>query len=296
MNRENQLINFFFRAITFRLFKWLYAYNVDRLNDGYPPMYVYPRDIAGWATVAWGVWERWNIESSNYLINKFLNLSSQQATGGGRPVLGLDIGANLGIYTLNLAKKFDKFVAVEASPVVSKVLEANILTNQLDDRVDLQVIALGDDEKIHEMNVNLSSSGLSSFQAETKGNIKKVKIQMHRGDTVLDNHYPNYRLAYIKCDVEGYELNVMKGLKKWLQKDFPLIQIEHDGRKPESAEVLKFLNSLGYRYMYAREGLIPRYLRPVFGSVGIWPKLVRIENVKPRFYQAIWLSNIDINT
>lgn len=294
MGKLQRLFELFLRATTFRLFRRLYSYYARHLNAGYPPMYVYPRDTAGWATVAWGVWERWNIESSSYLINKFLSLSSQQVTLSKRPVLGLDIGANLGIYTLNLAKKFDKLVAVEASPVVSKVLQANILTNQLDDKVDLQVIALGDDERIHEMNVNLSSSGLSSFQAETKGNIKKVQIQMHRGDNVLDTHYPNYRLAFIKCDVEGYELNVMKGLKNWLQKDFPLIQIEHDGRKPESAEVLKFLNSLGYRYMYAREGLIPRLLRPVFGTVGIWPKLVRIDNVESRFYQAIWLSNIDI--
>ena len=291
MTKLNNFVEVFFRAVTYRLFRSMYAYYIKYFSSGYPAMYVYPRDTAGWATISYGVWERWNIESSVVLIEKLSKLSEYQKIKNSRPTLALDVGANLGIYTINLAKKFDKLVAVEASPIVSKVLEANILTNQLEENVDLKVIALGDDEKAHEMNVNLSSSGLSSFQAVTTGKIKKVRIQMYRGDTLLKANYPDHCLTFIKCDVEGYELNVMRGLKNRLQQDFPLIQIEHDGRNPQAAEVLQFLHSLGYHHMYARDGIIPRYLRPLFGSLGIWPKLVKITNVKPRFYQAIWLSD-----
>lgn len=289
-----KFLNLLFRVVTFWLFRRVYRYYVKHLNGGYPAMYVYPRDTAGLATIVWGVWERWNIETAKDLIVKHQAIEAGKVAKKHTKTMALDIGANVGIYTLNLADKFDKLVSVEASPIVSKVLEANVLTNQLDGKVDIRVIALGSDNEEHIMNVNLSSSGLSSFEVLPNGNIKQVSIQMHQGDSVLDTYYSDFHLAFIKCDVEGYELNVMQGLKRWLKRDLPLIQIEHDGRSTKSSEVIAYLQSLGYQHIYAREGEFPRLIRPFLGAIGYWPRLVKIDKVKPKFYQAIWLSESDL--
>jgi hypothetical protein len=256
-------------------------------------MYVYPRDTAGVATVVWGVWERWNIETARKLIKKHMDLISH-ISNKKEKTIALDIGANLGIYALNLANNFEKLLAVEASPIVSKVLEANVLTNKLEDKIDINVLAFGDKDGEQIMNINLSSSGLSSFEEILGENIKKIPIKMYRGDTIISNNYSSFSLMFIKCDVEGYELDVLKGLNESIKKDFPLIQIEHDGKNSKSLEVINFLQSLGYKYLYARESKVPSPIQSILGSVGFWPKLIMINKVKPKFYQAIWLSTIDL--
>lgn len=156
-------------------------------------MFIFPRDTAGWATVTWGVWERWNIEVAKELINKYLRLihaSTERMPNNEN--LALDIDANVGIYTVNLASEFDKLVEIEASPIVSKVLEANVATNQLERLVDIRVIALGNDELMHNMHINLDSSGLSSFETVTEGAKKETAIQMHRGDVILNENYNSF--------------------------------------------------------------------------------------------------------
>ena len=288
--KKQRLINFIFRVLTSWIFRKLYAYYIEHMNGGYKPMYIYPRDTAGFAPVSWGVWERWNIEAAILLIDKHFQLNPS----AGKPFLALDVGANVGIYTVNLALKFDKLVAIEASPIVSKVLEANVLTNQLEHLVDVRAIAIGNDELIHTLHINLKSSGLSSFVTVTKGVTKETAIQMHRGDVILNENYNSYRLTFVKCDVEGYELNALKGLDGWLNRDHPLIQIEHDARLENSKVVLSYLKLIGYEFMYVREGGIPRIFRPILATAGLWPNLKQISRIENRFYQAIWLSKVDL--
>ena len=88
--------------------------------------------------------------------------------------------------------------------------------------------------------------------------------------------------------------NRYSAVNESIKKDFPLIQIEHDGKNSKSLEVINFLQSLGYKYFYARESKVPSPIQSILGSVGFWPKLIMINKVKPKFYQAIWLSTIDL--
>ena len=99
-------------------------------------------------------------------------------------------------------------------------------------------------------------------------------------NTIISNNYSSFSLMFIKCDVEGYELDVLKGLNESIKKDFPLIQIEHDGKNSKSLEVINFLQSLGYKYLYARETKVPSPIQSILGSVGFWPKLIMINKVK----------------
>ena len=127
-----------FRALTFFIFRKIHG-SYTKIKHTFKPMYVSPYDTAGFATIVWGVWERWNIEVARKLI-----LQNNKKFANNKKNLFIDVGANLGIYSLNLAKDYcDKVLSIEASPVVIKVLEANVLSNSLDDFVDIKNIGFG---------------------------------------------------------------------------------------------------------------------------------------------------------
>lgn len=70
------------------------------------------------------------------------------------------------------------------------------------------------------------------------------------------------RLDFIKIDVEGYELSVLKGAKKYIKKYRPvmLIELNDDTFKRSGirrGEIFKFLDKFGYRYenIYKDQGI-----------------------------------------
>ena len=52
------------------------------------------------------------------------------------------------------------------------------------------------------------------------------------------------KIDYIKCDIEGYELNVFQEIKPLLEKHLPYIQIEIAEKNLD--EMSRLFNSLGY--------------------------------------------------
>jgi hypothetical protein len=57
------------------------------------------------------------------------------------------------------------------------------------------------------------------------------------------------RVSFLKCDVEGHELNVFRGAEQLLRRDRPVLLFEceqrHHGGRPIS-EVFTYLEGLGY--------------------------------------------------
>jgi hypothetical protein len=68
------------------------------------------------------------------------------------------------------------------------------------------------------------------------------------------------RVGFIKIDVEGHELSVLKGARELLQRDKPnlLIEIDLTGHSEEGFnEVFNFLYALGYEsFVYQNKALI----------------------------------------
>lgn len=68
-----------------------------------------------------------------------------------------------------------------------------------------------------------------------------LEIQTEIGDTMdLKN------IGFIKMDVEGHELNVLKGLRETLIREKPVLFIEIHMTEPTSNETFLFIKSLGY--------------------------------------------------
>jgi FkbM family methyltransferase len=56
------------------------------------------------------------------------------------------------------------------------------------------------------------------------------------------------RVAFIKIDVQGHELEVLLGASKTLVQDFPAVLVEFDNREStkKSIQILSFMKTMGY--------------------------------------------------
>jgi FkbM family methyltransferase len=166
-----------------------------------------------------------------------------------------DIGANIGAISMPLLKKFNNLEAVlfEPSAEVAGRLIRNLAHNpDLYSRVTILTIALSDSEGINNFHVSNETfnSGVSGLGYSENRYKFAVGVQTYTGDSLVESKkFAPPQL--IKIDVEGYELEVFKGLKNTLSKYHPIIIFEHSvyrlkERNQPIDTVTKFLETLGY--------------------------------------------------
>lgn len=134
-----------------------------------------------------------------------------------------DIGANIGIFSLYTAiKKENKVLAIEPSAESYANLNANIRLNGLDKHIQALCFAGSDQTGLLDLFMKDSSSGASHNSAgsnanqfgefEVNGLQAVVAITLDSLSEIPGMPYPNH----IKLDIDGQELNVLKGATKIL--------------------------------------------------------------------------------
>ena len=170
----------------------------------------------------------------------------------------IDIGANAGVQTLQFANKFknSKIFAIEPTDYAFQKMLKNIkLNTKLGDRiVPIQAYLTC---KLN----NLPSSVYSSWNVDSNEDqhlkhqgIKKSTnnaIAISIDEIVLENEIKD--VSFIKLDVDGPELDVLKSGKKFLLKNKPPIFMElAPYLYPEFGynylDLIFFINNLGYEY------------------------------------------------
>lgn len=176
-----------------------------------------------------------------------------------------DIGANTGYYGV-LAAFFGKgkIKTFSFEPVKEHVeaLQQTVFMNRLENLLTIFSFALGEKKSVMEM--NLAGSG-STLKQEFLGHDKSPKIQIPVNK--LDEIFELEKLPkpdFIKIDVEGAELQVLKGAKSVIEKSFPVIWYEsafsikaRNFNNSEFFEVQKFLESLNYKIYSSEEPGMP---------------------------------------
>lgn len=122
----------------------------------------------------------------------------------------IDVGANLGHYTM-LASGVCRSKTIAIEPIASTLvkLKKNIELNNLQEKVTLLNIGIGDKNEILNFTTNKTvMNSVSLVESNTT-----VKIEVKTLDTVLKNINP----TFIKIDVEGYEYKVLKGAANTLK-------------------------------------------------------------------------------
>ena len=144
----------------------------------------------------------------------------------------IDIGANIGTTTLNLAKKVGsggEVYSFEPSPYNYRHASQNISLNDFGN-IKLINQGLGNEKTTAFLyNVNTNNRGMNRLLKENGQNnsYEKASVEI---DT-LDNSMINFSIpppSFIKIDVEGYEFNVLLGGKETILKHKPALFIELD--------------------------------------------------------------------
>lgn len=149
----------------------------------------------------------------------------------------LDIGANLGNHTVFFAKECGakKVYAFEPTRKTFQILEENIRINNLNSIVVAMNIALGEKDTKANVIVNTKDAGSNHVEENIDGNVIM---------NTLDGLSLSDKIDFIKIDVEGFELEVLKGAKETIAKDHPDIFIEIFNKNYDKVHDL--LTQMGY--------------------------------------------------
>ena len=138
-----------------------------------------------------------------------------------------DCGSNFGFYSLYLASlnENNQVIAFEASPKTYQELKKNIEENEFKN-IQCHNLALTNNENqtltFFESSNDWESSLIeSNFNDKTKTIISSAKL-----DSFEDRIEKKNQHIVIKLDVEGYEMQVLDGAKKIIEKYSPIIILE----------------------------------------------------------------------
>jgi FkbM family methyltransferase len=164
----------------------------------------------------------------------------------------LDIGANVGSYTLYAAWKGHRVLALEPDALNFALLNLNIADNHMNDRVMAYPIAMHNRSMIAELNMSTLAWGgaHNSFERALDEDANCMNVLYRQGGVGMrldefveqTGAVPNY----LKIDVDGNEFCVLQGAPRTLAA--PMLRgvlVELSEGHPEYAQSLKLLNEAG---------------------------------------------------
>ncbi|HEX8617632.1 MAG TPA: FkbM family methyltransferase, partial [Thermoanaerobaculia bacterium] len=148
----------------------------------------------------------------------------------GRGAALLDVGANIGIISIPFARKSSaSVVAVEAVPDNVARLRTNIELNALDELVQVVPFALGATAGTVQIQVE---GDLNPGEGSGTANILpdgstyecvRQEIVVRTLDELVESGELRARCSVVKIDTDGYDLKVLQGATRFLQRDRPVI-------------------------------------------------------------------------
>jgi len=165
----------------------------------------------------------------------------------------IDIGAHVGTYAWTCGKKARHTYAFECSPKTFCYLAANVALQGLEERISVYPFAIGSSEGKSSYYIRSEDGGGNGVQylSEADNERDSLIVQMRTLDSF------NLRnIGFIKIDVEGFELEVLKGAEETLSRNgYPKILFECWGEWKEAegvpakklkAELFLYLEQIGY--------------------------------------------------
>lgn len=162
----------------------------------------------------------------------------------------VDVGSNIGYYTLRLAKAVGqkgKVISIEPDPDSYEILTKNCKLNNLK-TIELHNLAIGD----HNGSVKLFRAETHSGQSSLDSNLETSKNSVSVNLSTLDELLEKLSIIdWMKIDVEGSELNVLHGSQKTLLKTKKILieihepQLRKQNQKPE--QIINILKNSGFK-------------------------------------------------
>jgi FkbM family methyltransferase len=168
-----------------------------------------------------------------------------------RDAAALDIGAWWGPWTYWLSRSAASVHTFEPVPYIAEFLRSVSKPN-----VTVHNLALGDradSATLHVPSGGSGSEGRSTLHDAPFANAKDITVAV----MPLDEVQLPERIGFMKIDVEGHEMQVLKGAVATINKYKPnlLVEVEsHNDRQTRVEDVVGFLRELGYEASFLRKG------------------------------------------
>lgn len=199
--------------------------------------------------------------SEDYIENKIRfrkmffedDLLEYLAVRGPRGGVFIDIGANIGNHSVYFGKFLaDYIISIEPHPKLLPILKRNLDVNRI---IEYSIIpyAVGAKSSAGYMSLrqgyekNIGGSHVSIIEENSK-NTDSDSIIVTTIDNIiesLENKLKSKQISFIKIDIEGMELEALKGATNLLEKHHPQLAIELISLESLSA-VKAFLKNFGY--------------------------------------------------
>ena len=172
------------------------------------------------------------------------------------PLTIIDIGANIGSVSLVMAQMFNncKVYAIEPTHYAFEKLSNNLHLNQkLLNKVILKQLFISNNKKPNEVWSSWNLNQSENKHLKHKGTLKKIKqnsyVQLDK--FILDEKIDN--VDFIKLDVDGHELDVLKSGERFLKKNKPIIFVEiapylYPEFGYDYQQLINFIINLGYEF------------------------------------------------
>jgi FkbM family methyltransferase len=172
-------------------------------------------------------------------------------TRGG--AVAVDIGANQGLYSYALSKRFQKVLAFEPNVGLADDLERHRPRNVAVHNVALSSAA-GELELFIPLVNGVEQHGWASFNRENLPGARDFRILRVQVRPLDD--FSLVGVGFVKIDVEGHELAVLQGAMDTLRRNRPTVLIEVKSVNREA--VFDLFAELGYTaFQMHRSELIP---------------------------------------
>lgn len=190
--------------------------------------------------------------------------------------LCLDVGGNVGIFSVFMARKAaeGRVVVFEPIPLNRNIISLNATLNRVDN-IEVRAAALSDSSGEVSFSVSVDSANSSLRPTDRKPEAYTISVRA----TTLDEAFARdgKRVGVIKIDVEGAELPVLRGGRallsdKGLRPRALLVEVcgrnaACYGYRPE--DLVAYMASLGYAAHMIKGGKAVRGWRPSKRSVNV---------------------------
>lgn len=171
------------------------------------------KELIDWNVYFYGAYEKDGLKLMKHLLNNKPD-----------PIF-LDIGANTGVYSIFMSKFCKEVHAFEPAEKAIEALKTNIKINNIKN-IFIHNIGLG--ERTGRLNLLVPlryGTGNSSFVYNGPQNTESVEVDVVKGDEAVKKLNLK-KIDLIKIDVEGFEKDVLAGLKETIKKYHPIIFME----------------------------------------------------------------------
>lgn len=156
----------------------------------------------------------------------------------------MDCGAAEGLFTLTVASRCRHVYVVEPLPEFVQALHRSLKPYS---NVEILPMALSD----HNGLAFLQGQGLNSFLCENDAHGTEVTVRTV--DTIASEH--GFPVTYIKADLEGHEIPMLKGAIKTIRDNSPKIAITTYHHPDHASLIASFLKNVNPNYNIVVKGI-----------------------------------------